>query len=136
MCVFLLLLSIRASLLPVRWSNVTLGLACVVENTPYIAYAGNNEFIDIVSRGNCMIGMYCDAQQKVCVQGKVMNEACQADKECVLYMRPQLILILDATRCASYNCLASGVCGYPAEAPRHFGTWVYIVVAVGIFGGA
>lgn len=70
-------------ILGVRWANVTLGLPCVVENTPYIAYAGTSEFIDIVSRGNCMVGMYCDAQQKVCVQNKVLNEACQADKECV-----------------------------------------------------
>jgi hypothetical protein len=65
-----------------------------------------------------MMGMYCDAQQKVCVQNKVLNEACEADKEC-----------------GSYNCLSSGVCGKAAEAPNHFGIWVYVVVAIGIFGG-
>lgn len=33
------------------WANVTVGLPCVVENTPYIAYGPNDqEFIDIVSR--------------------------------------------------------------------------------------
>jgi hypothetical protein len=33
-----------------RWANVTLGLPCVVENTAYISYGANDEFIDIVSR--------------------------------------------------------------------------------------
>jgi len=100
------------------YANVTLGLACAVENTPYIGYAGTNEFIDIVSRGNCANGMYCDSQQKVCVQAKTLSTACNADKEC-----------------STYNCLSSGVCGKAPEAPNQFGTWVYIVVAVGIFGG-
>jgi len=100
------------------YANVTLGLACVVENTPYIGYAGTDEFIDIVSRGNCMNGMYCDAQQKVCVQAKDLGAGCEADKEC-----------------ASYNCLSTGVCGKAAEAPNSFGTWVYVLVAIGIFGG-
>lgn len=62
---------------------MTLGQACQVENTPYIGYAGSDEFIDIVSRGNCQIGMYCDSQQKVCVQAKQLNAGCDADKESV-----------------------------------------------------
>ena len=34
-----------------RWANVTVGQACVVENTAYIAYGvDNKEFIDVVSR--------------------------------------------------------------------------------------
>ena len=33
-----------------RWANVTLGLPCVVENTAYISYGANDEYIDIVSR--------------------------------------------------------------------------------------
>lgn len=33
-----------------RWANVTLGQSCEVENTPYIAYGVDGEFIDIVSR--------------------------------------------------------------------------------------
>jgi len=101
-----------------QYANVTLGLACQVENTPYIGYSGTDEFIDIVSRGNCKIGMYCDSQQKVCVQAKNLGEGCDADKEC-----------------ASYNCLSSGVCGKAAESPNHFGVWVYVIVAIGIFGG-
>jgi len=100
------------------YANATLGTQCVVENTPYIGYSGTDEFIDIVSRGNCINNLYCDSQQKVCVQTKALNEGCDADKEC-----------------SSYNCLKSGVCGKAAEAPNQFGTWVYVVVAIGIFGG-
>jgi len=103
------------------WANVTVGLACVVENTAYIGYGveGNaTEFINIVSRGNCRLGLYCDAQSKVCVQNKGRNEACTADKEC-----------------ESYNCLKSGVCGLPADTPNRFPAWVYVLVVFGIFGG-
>ncbi|KZT26779.1 hypothetical protein NEOLEDRAFT_1177359 [Neolentinus lepideus HHB14362 ss-1] len=101
------------------WANVTVGQTCAVENTAYIAYEdGGQEYIDIVSRGNCMIGLYCDSQQLVCIQAKQLNEACNADKEC-----------------DSYNCMASGVCGPQANAPHHYGVWVYIVVGICIFGG-
>ena len=33
-----------------RWANVTLGLPCMVENTAYISYGINDEYIDITSR--------------------------------------------------------------------------------------
>lgn len=33
-----------------RWANATLGSQCVIENTPYIAYGFQGEFINIVSR--------------------------------------------------------------------------------------
>ena len=33
-----------------RWANVTVGLACVVQNTAYTAYGPDGEFVDIVSR--------------------------------------------------------------------------------------
>jgi hypothetical protein len=101
------------------WANVTAGQDCAVENTAYIAYGkSGEEFIDIVSRGNCRLGLYCDSQQKKCVQQKDLNTVCDADKEC-----------------ASFNCLASGVCGKSAAEPNHFGAWVYVVVGFGIFGG-
>ncbi|KAF9461321.1 hypothetical protein BDZ94DRAFT_1167869 [Collybia nuda] len=100
------------------WANATLGVACLVENTPYIAYGIDGEFIDIVSRGNCHLGLYCDSQQKVCMAHKLLGEACTADKEC-----------------DSWNCLSSGFCGISEAIPHHFGIWVYIVVALGIFGG-
>ncbi|KIK37175.1 hypothetical protein CY34DRAFT_93215 [Suillus luteus UH-Slu-Lm8-n1] len=100
------------------WANVTVGQVCEVENTAYVAYAGNNEFIDIVSRGNCQIGLYCDSQSLVCIQTKQLGETCDADKECL-----------------SFNCLSKGVCGAGADSPNHFGIWVYTMVGVGIFGG-
>jgi len=100
------------------WANATLGTTCLVENTAYIAYGADGEFIDIVSRGNCRLGLYCDSQQKVCMKNKMLGDACTADKEC-----------------DSWNCLSNGVCGVSEAVPRHFGIWVYIVVALGIFGG-
>ncbi|KAG2148493.1 hypothetical protein BD769DRAFT_1412501 [Suillus cothurnatus] len=100
------------------WANVTVGQPCEVENTAYIAYAENNEFADVVSRGNCQIGSYCDSQSLVCIQTKQLGETCDADKECL-----------------SFNCLKKGVCGRGSDSPKHFGIWVYVVVGVGIFGG-
>ncbi|KAL7281074.1 hypothetical protein ACG7TL_004376 [Trametes sanguinea] len=100
------------------WANVTVGLPCVVQNTAYTAYGPDGEFIDIVSRGNCRVGLYCDAQKLVCVQNKAVGEQCDADKEC-----------------DTYNCLDSGVCGARADTPRQVGKWVYVVVGVCIFGG-
>jgi len=101
------------------WANATSGSACVVENTPYTAYGSNGyEFIDIVSRDNCILGQYCDSSKLVCMQTKSLNEVCNADKEC-----------------SSLNCLSSGVCGDAPDAPKHFGIAAYIAVGLGIFGG-
>ncbi|KAI0035876.1 hypothetical protein K488DRAFT_76341 [Vararia minispora EC-137] len=102
------------------WANVTVGQQCVVENVGYITYGANStEFVDIVSRDNCMIGNYCDATQSphVCVARKALAASCSADKEC-----------------QSYNC-NNGACGLRVDTPRRFGTWVYVVIAVCIFGG-
>jgi len=100
------------------WANATLGARCTVENVPYIAYGASGEFIDIVSRGNCQLGLYCDSVQLVCLTSKVLGAACHADKEC-----------------DSWNCLSSGFCGPSAATPRQFGAWVYVLVALGIIGG-
>jgi len=100
------------------WANVTIGQTCVPENTGYTAYGANGEFIDIVSRGNCALGLYCDAAEKVCKPEKNLGDSCTADKECT-----------------SWNCLESGVCGVSESVPHHFGVWVYVVVGLGIFGG-
>jgi len=100
------------------WANTTLGANCTVENTPYIAYGASGEFIDIVSRGNCQLGLYCDSGSKLCMSSKALGVTCSADKEC-----------------DSWNCLSSGVCGESAATPRHFGVWVYVLVALGIIGG-
>lgn len=102
------------------WANVTLGNTCIVENIPYVAYdqKGGKEYISIVSRGNCIPGHYCDASDHQCKQENVEGAGCQADKEC-----------------QSNNCKLDGKCGQPTNAPQHLSTWIYVVVAVGIFGG-
>ncbi|PFH45892.1 hypothetical protein AMATHDRAFT_184139 [Amanita thiersii Skay4041] len=100
------------------WANATLGTNCVVENTPYIAYGFDGEFINIVSRDNCRVGSYCDASQKVCMATKKVGDSCTADKEC-----------------DSWNCLSFGICGGIAAMPHHFHAYVYILVALGIIGG-
>jgi hypothetical protein len=100
------------------WANVTLGLPCMVENTAYISYGITDEYIDIVSRDNCRVGLYCDTTQKVCIQRKDVGAGCTADKECV-----------------SYNCGINGTCSRDVRDPNDLPVWVYIVVGVGIFGG-
>lgn len=101
------------------WANVTVGLKCVVENTAYIVYGtGNQESINIVSRGNCKKGLYCDSQNLVCIEQKDVGENCDADKEC-----------------KSFNCLSTLVCGDEIDAAAHVGVWVYVIVAICIFGG-
>ncbi|KAJ7598957.1 hypothetical protein C8J56DRAFT_915474 [Mycena floridula] len=100
------------------YANVEENDVCVVENMPYIGYGGIGEFIDIVSRGNCKIGLYCDAQDLKCKANKLLGDTCDADKEC-----------------DSWNCLNAGVCGPAADEPRHLGTWVYAVVGIALIGG-
>jgi len=102
------------------WANVTLGQPCVVENTPYIGYGldGSQEFINIVSRGNCALGMYCDSQKLLCMNDIAIGSACGADKEC-----------------SSSNCLATGVCGKPGDSPNRFPSWVYVLVVLALLGG-
>jgi len=104
-----------------QFANVTVGNTCIVDNTAYNAYYSNgSDFIDVVSRSNCQKDLYCDATANptVCVQKKNFGQPCGADKECT-----------------SGNCLQSLTCGMAPDAPKHFATWVYIVVAVAILGG-
>ncbi|KZT32231.1 hypothetical protein SISSUDRAFT_1067099 [Sistotremastrum suecicum HHB10207 ss-3] len=57
-----------------QWANVTLGQPCLVENVAYIGYAADgSEFIDVVSRGNCVKGLYCDAVALQCMQTKALG---------------------------------------------------------------
>ncbi|KAI6121530.1 hypothetical protein F5141DRAFT_1186736 [Pisolithus sp. B1] len=100
------------------WANVTVGQPCEVENTAYIAYTGSSEYIDVASRGNCQVGLYCDSQQLTCMSMKAVGETCDGDKEC-----------------SSFNCQSNGVCGQSADTPNQFGVWVYVLVGVGILGG-
>jgi len=100
------------------WANVTVGQPCMVENKAYTGYESSGEFIHVVSRGDCRVGLYCDARQRVCMPNKMVGEACTGDKEC-----------------DSWNCLSTGFCGVDAATPVRFATWVYIVVALNIIGG-
>jgi len=104
-----------------QFANVTVGNQCIVDNTAFSAYSSNgSEFKTVVSRSNCQKDLYCDATTNptVCVNKKNVGETCDADKECM-----------------SNNCLSSLTCGLAPDAPKHFATWVYIVVAVAIIGG-
>jgi len=100
------------------WANATVGQACVVENTPYVAYSSAGEFNNIVSRGNCRTGLYCDAAKKLCIATQDFGAACTADKECT-----------------SGNCLDNLTCGVSTDAPAQVATWVFVVVGVAIVGG-
>ena len=115
------------------WANATLQNPCVVENTAYIAYEVGGEYINIVSRGNCAPGLYCDSVQKVCLNEKSLGESCDGDKECV--SRFSMASLLTWFRCQSWNCQEDGTCGKAAAEPRHVGVYAYILVALGIFGG-
>jgi len=102
-----------------QYKNATQGQNCTVENTAYVAYGSDDqEFLNIVSRDNCKDGLYCDSQTLICNGVKELSASCSADKEC-----------------GSFNCLASGVCGSAPWAPKAVGAWVYVVCAIGIFGG-
>jgi hypothetical protein len=100
------------------WANATVGNNCTVENTAYVGYSPTGEFHNVVSRGNCRVGLYCDAKSSTCFQNKLLGETCDADKEC-----------------DSFNCMSTGVCGESAATPHHFGIYVYILVGLGIIGG-
>ncbi|PIL33963.1 hypothetical protein GSI_03671 [Ganoderma sinense ZZ0214-1] len=100
------------------WANVTVGRPCVVQNTAYTAYGRRGEFIYMVSRGNCKVGLYCDTRQGVCVQTKPVGDTCDADKEC-----------------STFNCAADGKCGPTTDTLHNVGSWVYAVVGVYVVGG-
>ncbi|KAI0000395.1 hypothetical protein BJV77DRAFT_973648 [Russula vinacea] len=92
------------------FANVTAGSQCEIENTGYVGYGAGGEFVYVVSRDNCKIGLYCDTNSTTCIQQKALGASCSADKECT-----------------SFNCLPSR--------PRHLSIWIYLVIGVGIFGG-
>jgi hypothetical protein len=37
-------------------------------------------------------------------------------------------------RCISYNCKSDNKCGRAADEPIHPGSWVYVIIALGIIG--
>jgi len=100
------------------YANATLGNECIVENTPYVGYeTDGTQFINVVSRGNCVTGLYCDAVSLKCLAQLALGESCTADKEC-----------------STDNCNQAGVCGAPTDAPKHVSMGVYIAVAICILG--
>jgi len=101
-----------------QFANVTAGSQCEIENTGYVGYATNSEFVYVVSRDNCKLGLYCDTNSTTCVQQKATGAQCDADKECL-----------------TYNCLPNHTCGVSPANPHHFPTGIYVVIGVGIFGG-
>ncbi|KAI0305567.1 hypothetical protein B0F90DRAFT_1699104 [Multifurca ochricompacta] len=101
-----------------QFANITAGSKCEIENTGYIAYGPSGEFVYVVSRDNCRVGLYCDTNSTICIQQKSVGGSCSADKEC-----------------SSYNCLPTRVCGTSPSDPRHFPVWVYAIIGIGIFGG-
>ncbi|WVR07924.1 hypothetical protein IAU60_004967 [Kwoniella sp. DSM 27419] len=99
-------------------ANVTLGQACVYDNTAYTAYQANGDaYAFIVSRDNCANGLYCNGGDSICYRTKKVGDACSGNKEC-----------------QSYNCQADGKCGKAADEPIHPGAWQYVLVALGIAG--
>jgi hypothetical protein len=101
-----------------QFANVTVGSTCEIENTGYIAYGPSGEFVYVVSRDNCKIGLYCDTNSTVCIQQRALGASCNADKECT-----------------SYNCLPNQTCGDAPSNPHHLPKWVYVIIGIGIFGG-
>ncbi|KAH8994002.1 hypothetical protein EDB92DRAFT_1934423 [Lactarius akahatsu] len=95
-----------------QFANVTAGSTCEIENTGYIAYGPSGEFVYVVSRDNCKVGLYCDTNSTIWVR------VVHADKEC-----------------SSYNCLPDQTCGEIPSNPHHLPMWVYIIIGIGIFGG-
>jgi len=100
------------------YANATLGDTCVVENVPYVGYeASGQQFVDVVSRGNCVTGLYCDSVTLKCLTLVDVGGACSANKEC-----------------ATDNCLETGFCGTRTDAPKGLAAGVYIGVAICIIG--
>lgn len=85
--------------------------------------------------GNCRTGLYCDSQQLQCIQMKEIGVSCDADKEYVHNLRLSHHSHGTLSRCTTYNCLSSGVCGLGPKTPRHVGVGIYAVVCIGIIGG-
>lgn len=137
------------------WANVTVGLTCVVENTPYIVYgSGNQELNMIVSRcvtyssSSTNYSQYLSTTVTIVPLTSTVMElnssACRRKPLMNLVGRIKSTRIIcflfvycthSTLRCSSMNCLASQKCGAPTNQAQHLGVWVYVVVGVCIFGG-
>lgn len=64
--------------------NASLSATCIHENVVYTVFTSDNSsYGSIVSRDNCMNGLYCDSPTSICLQRKPNGQSCSADKECM-----------------------------------------------------
>ena len=64
--------------------NASLSATCIHENVVYTVFTpDNSSYGSIVSRDNCMSGLYCDSPTSVCLSRKPKGQSCAADKECM-----------------------------------------------------
>ncbi|PWN38406.1 uncharacterized protein FA14DRAFT_115984, partial [Meira miltonrushii] len=64
--------------------NATLNAACIHDNVVYTVFTpDNSSYGSIISRDNCMKGLYCNSPTNICLQRKSTGTACAADKECM-----------------------------------------------------
>lgn len=110
--------------------NATIGSTCMWENTLYTDYVSlSDTYGDIISRDNCMSGLYCDVPTSRCLARKAEGQACSADKECLSTN------CLDPTYTSQtpVNNIATGTCGpqvyTQVRGPK---LYVYVVVVLGI----
>ncbi|UZJ57378.1 hypothetical protein CBS101457_006698 [Exobasidium rhododendri] len=63
--------------------NATLGGSCTFENTLYTDYVNTHtNYGGIISRDNCVAGLYCDAPTTQCKERLAKGSSCSSDKEC------------------------------------------------------
>jgi hypothetical protein len=55
------------------------------------SHLAHDSRVEVSRSGNCRVGLYCDSQQKVCVQNRQLNQACDADKEFVSSISPLFV---------------------------------------------
>jgi hypothetical protein len=64
--------------------NASLSATCIHENVVYTVFTpDNSSYGSIVSRDNCMSGLFCDSPTSICHQRKPKGQSCAADKECM-----------------------------------------------------
>ncbi|KDQ19217.1 hypothetical protein BOTBODRAFT_27797 [Botryobasidium botryosum FD-172 SS1] len=100
-------------------ANVTLGGACVLDNTVYFGRTvAGQEFANLVSRDNCMTpGLYCDPSTLLCSHSKQVGAVCGQDQEC-----------------ASYNCNTDSRCDYTPDTPTKVTFFVYFITGLAVLG--
>ena len=67
-----------------RFANVTLGQACIVDNVTYIDIGPEGQqYSNVVTRDNCRTPQfYCDPISMVCQRTKPIGSPCDGDHQC------------------------------------------------------